>query len=223
MPLALGMVPDGEQAHVLQALVDDIRVHGNHVTAGDIGYHYVVVALLEGGRSDVLMDMLERTDTPSYGYQLAQGATALTEAWDADPTSSQDHFMLGHAEEWFYRGLGGIDVNLYEETPRQIVLRPRQAGKLTWVRSSYLSSLGFIESNWRRGATETSYDFVIPANSTATVELETASPNHVKVGGIAAAKARGVNAATVDGDTVKIVLGSGSYHILAANPAAKRP
>jgi len=48
----------------------------------------------------------------SYGYQLAQGATALTEAWDANPANSQDHFMLGDAEEWFYRGLGGINLDL---------------------------------------------------------------------------------------------------------------
>ncbi len=100
---------------MLEALVADFRAHNNHVTAGDVGFHYVVDALLEGGRSDVLYDMLERTDTPSYGYQLAKGATALTEAWDADPNSSQDHFMLGHAEEWFYRGLGGINVDLSAE------------------------------------------------------------------------------------------------------------
>ena len=115
MPLALGLTPEGEQGRVMDALVKDIRAHHNHVTAGDVGYHYVVDALTEGGRSDVLLDMLERTDTPSYGYQLAQGATSLTEAWDANPTSSQDHFMLGHAEEWFYRGLGGIRVDLSAE------------------------------------------------------------------------------------------------------------
>ena len=56
--------------------------------------------------------MLSRTDSPSYGYQLKQGATTLTEAWDADPRSSQNHFMLGAAEEWFYRGLAGIDLDL---------------------------------------------------------------------------------------------------------------
>jgi hypothetical protein len=55
-----------------------------------------------------MLDMLERTDSPSYGYQLAKDATSLTEAWDANPSASQDHFMLGHAEKWFYRGLGGL-------------------------------------------------------------------------------------------------------------------
>lgn len=110
MPLALGMVPAGREKAVLENLVDDIRRHQNHVTAGDIGFHYVVRALTDGGRSDVPFDMLSRTGSPSYGYQLARGATSLTEAWDSNPASSQDHFMLGHAEEWFYRGLAGHEV-----------------------------------------------------------------------------------------------------------------
>jgi hypothetical protein len=124
MPLVLGLVPDEDRAAVLDNLVADIRSHNNHVTAGDIGFHYVVSALLDGGRSDVLYGMLSRTDSPSYGYQLAQGATTLTEAWDANPRHSQNHFMLGHAEEWFYRGLAGIDFDLSRPEEQWLRIRP---------------------------------------------------------------------------------------------------
>jgi hypothetical protein len=88
-----------------------VRAHENHITAGDIGYRYVLAALAEAGRSDVIFDMLLRADTPSYGAQLAAGAT-LTEAWDANPRSSLNHMMLGHAEEWFFRYLAGIRIDL---------------------------------------------------------------------------------------------------------------
>ena len=47
MPLAVGLVPRSEGAQVLATLVADIQAHKYHVTAGDIGYHYVVDALLE--------------------------------------------------------------------------------------------------------------------------------------------------------------------------------
>jgi alpha-L-rhamnosidase len=73
MPLVVGLVPDGRREAVLANLVADIRKHSNHVTAGDIGFHYVVRALTDDGRSDVLYDMLQRTDSPSYGYQLLRG------------------------------------------------------------------------------------------------------------------------------------------------------
>jgi hypothetical protein len=216
MPLTLGMVPEGERAGVLDALVADIRAHRNHVTAGDVGFHYVVDALLEGGRSDVLLDMLERTDAPSYGYQLAQGATSLTEAWDANPDSSQDHFMLGDAEEWFYRGLGGIDVNLARAGAEQLILRPAVVGNVTWVRSHYDSELGAIESDWRRDGASTDYSFTIPANATATIEIDSAAPDGVTVNGAAMAKAAGVISERVVGGRIEMVVSSGAYRIHAA-------
>src|SRR5207244_3917075 len=92
MPLALDMVDEANRAVVLVNLVNDVRAHNNHITAGDIGFLYVVRALGDGGRSDVMFDLLTQTDPPSYGSMLAKGATTLTEAWDANPASSQNHF-----------------------------------------------------------------------------------------------------------------------------------
>jgi hypothetical protein len=215
MPLVVGLVPDEERERVLDALVSDIRTHDNHVTAGDVGFHYVVDALLEGGRSDVLYDMLERTDAPSYGYQLAQGATALTEAWDANPNSSQDHFMLGHAEEWFYRGLGGINIDFAAEASRRLLLRPQIVGKLKEVQTRYVSAWGPIESNWRRGPAQTEYEFTIPANTQATVQLRTRSTDAVRINGAAVDKAPGVISAKMKSEKVELVLGSGRYTITA--------
>jgi hypothetical protein len=218
MPLVVGLVPENERPAVLDALVEDIRARDNHVTAGDVGYHYLVAALLEGGRSDVLLDMLERTDSPSYGYQLAQGATSLTEAWDANPDSSQDHFMLGHVEEWFYSGLGGINIDFSsKETPR-LVLRPEALQKLAWVKTSYDSAMGFVESNWRRGAAETVYEFTIPANVNAAIEVAAASADAVTVNGVSAAKAGGVSSTRQVGSKLQIVVGSGRYVVRVPNP-----
>jgi alpha-L-rhamnosidase len=222
MPLVVGLAPEEEREDVLNALVDDIRAHDNHVTAGDVGFHYVVDALLDGGRSDVLYDMLERTDTPSYGYQLAQGATALTEAWDANSNSSQDHFMLGHAEEWFYRGLGGINVDLSAEEPRQLVLRPERVGKLTSVQIRYVSALGPVESLWKRGPAQTEYAFTIPANAVATVQLTSSSPEALTIDGTAPDKAPGVISTRIKSDRIELVLGSGHYHISSPNPKGQR-
>ena len=219
MPLVVGLAPDEERVAVLQALVADIKAHGNHVTAGDVGFHYVVDALMDGGRSDVLYDMLERTDSPSYGYQLALGATSLTEAWDANPDSSQDHFMLGHAEEWFYRGLGGIRVDFSAKPPRQLIIRPEIVGKVSWVRTSYVSEWGLVESNWRRGPQDTEYSLVIPGNATAILQLQTAAPQSVKVERTGSAQAAGMTKTVTGAHRVEIQLPSGSYRIVAANRA----
>ena len=215
MPLVLGIVPAGGRAAVMDALVADIRAHTNHVTAGDIGYHYVVDALLDGGRSDVLLDMLLRTDAPSYGNQLAQGVTALAEAWDAKPTASQDHFMLGHVEEWFYRGLAGIDLDLTREASRRLVLHPAVVGDLAWARASVNSAVGPIASRWQRSAAGTAYDFSIPVNLTATIELDAPSVQALTVNGVSAANSPGVLAAEMRNGKVSLVVGSGNYRVVA--------
>ena len=169
MPLVVGLVPDKKRNAVLANLISDIRDHSDHVTAGDIGFHYVVRALTDGGRSDVLYDMLSRTDKPSYGDQLAHGATTLTEAWDANANSSQNHFMLGHAEEWFYRGLAGIDIDMSRDFDSRIILHPAIVGTLKSAAATFSSKLGPISSSWVRDGDTLHFDVVVPADVSATL------------------------------------------------------
>jgi len=111
MALYMGLVEDQYRPAVLDALIRDIKGRNNALTAGDIGYRYVLKALEEAGRSDVIFDMNYRDDVPGYGFQLKHGATALTESWQAYESVSNNHFMLGHLMEWFYSGLDGIRQN----------------------------------------------------------------------------------------------------------------
>jgi hypothetical protein len=182
MPLALGLVPEERRAAVLDKLVRDIVAHGNHTTAGDIGFHYVIQALSEGGRSDVIYDMLSNPEPPSYAAQLARGATTLTEAWDADPASSQNHFMLGHAEEWFYRYLAGIDFDASRPPDERIVLRPTPVGDIDSAQAKYQTPLGAVSSSWRRSGGRLDYDVEIPANATAKLLLPGKPPQQIRSG-----------------------------------------
>jgi hypothetical protein len=171
MPLALGIVPEDRRAAVLQHIVDDIHAHEDHTTAGEVGYPYLLRALMQAGRSDVVLAILERKDPPSYGAQLAAGATSLTESWSGSARSSQDHFMLGGAEEWFYRALGGIDFDLSRSTDERITIRPELPEGVGWVKCSYKSVIGEIRSEWRQADGATSIDVAIPPKATATLIL----------------------------------------------------
>ncbi|MFR4237488.1 MAG: family 78 glycoside hydrolase catalytic domain, partial [Alistipes onderdonkii] len=68
MVLYMGLCEPQHEETVLRNLVDDIRSRGNALTAGDVGYRYVVQALSDRGASDVLFDMNSRYDVPGYGY-----------------------------------------------------------------------------------------------------------------------------------------------------------
>jgi hypothetical protein len=179
MPLAIGLVPQNRRAAVLQNLVADIRAHGNHVTSGDVGFHYVVLALMESRRGDVLYDMLTRTDSPSYGYQLSRGATALTEAWDANPDKSQNHFMLGHAETWLYGGLAGIRVDFARPADSRIRIAPQVVTAVESASARYRSVWGDIVSTWYRNRGRLHFEFEIPAGALARIEIP---GHHVQVG-----------------------------------------
>ncbi len=211
MPLALRMVPEASRAAVLQSLVRDIEQHQYHVTAGDVGYHYVVRALTDAGRSDVLAKMLAVTTSPSYGYQLAHGATTLTEAWDSNPNSSQNHFMLGHAEEWFYRGLAGIDLDLSRAPAEQIRIHPYipapDDASINRAEASMLTPHGRIASAWSLSGKTLTLAVEVPPNSTAVVQLP-ARFTRWNESGRALSAARGMQ---VSGDGSSIELLSGRY------------
>ncbi|HEX4065475.1 MAG TPA: family 78 glycoside hydrolase catalytic domain [Acidobacteriaceae bacterium] len=211
MPLVLGLAPPQDRDAVLQHLIADIRAHNNHVTAGDVGYHYVVDALMENGASDVLLDMLLRTDTPSYGYQLRQGATSLTEAWDASPHSSQDHLMLGHAEEWFYAGLGGIHIDFSRPPDGRLVIDPAMLARIASVDVSYRSRVGTIRVAWKHASQETMLALIIPPDVTATVVFPPSEPGSIREGNGPAFRARGVTFLRQDGASPVFRVASGHY------------
>jgi hypothetical protein len=166
MPLALDMVPDRYRGSVVQQLVDDIRARQNHISAGDVGFPYVLQALAQAGRSDVVMDLLMRNDPPSYGSQLLRGNTALSEAWDAEPTKSQNHLMLGHVEQWFYESLGGITVD-HTRNRCAIRIAPVAVNGVDWVRVERRCTFGAIVVHSRIDAEHVSCRIELPAGAEA--------------------------------------------------------
>jgi len=167
IPLVFNICEPSNRADVVDAIVRDVRSRGNALTAGDVGYRYLLRALADGGRSDVIFDINNQSDKPGYGMQLAKGKTSLTEAWDGG--SSQDHFMLGQIQEWFYHDLAGIQNAPASEGFKQIVINPQPVGDVTWAKAGYNSIRGKIVSDWKRDGTKFTLNVTTPPNTTATV------------------------------------------------------
>ncbi len=168
MPLALGIVPLENQAAVLANLVANVKANG--LACGEIGHPYLLRALTEMGRADLVYDLHSGSDQPGYGYILNKGATALTESWDASG-NSQDHFMLGHIIEWFYHDLAGIQWDADAPGYQNVVIKPAFVGGITWVKASYNSVRGLIVSNWTLNNNAATLDVTIPVGSTGLVCL----------------------------------------------------
>ncbi len=209
--LVMDLVPAPQRQAVLKAVAKDVRARGNALTAGDVGYRYLLRALAEGGCSDVIFDINNQSEKPGYGYQLKQGATSLTEAWDAGRGSSQNHFMLGQIMEWFYHDLAGIRCDPDGPGFRKIVIRPTVTGDLSSVNCSYESIHGPIVSNWKRERDRFTLDVAIPANTTATVHVPAKQPRLVREGDSPANRSQGVKYLRQEAGAAVYRVGSGRY------------
>lgn len=216
MPLALGITDSAARDAVLRHLVDDVNKKG--LTAGDIGYKYLLNALAEGGRSDVVFAMINQSDKPGYGLQLARGATSLTEAWDANPRSSQNHFMLGQINEWFFGDLAGIRQDPAAPGFKHVLIRPAIVGDLTHAKATYQSVRGPITSVWTRAGSRVTLTVTLPANTTATVHVPATDALAVTESGRPTAEAEGVKLVHVGKNSVVYAVGSGTYTFVGNVP-----
>ena len=169
MSLYTGLIPESDKEKVLTNLIDSIAKNDFALTSGDIGYHFLVRVLSENGRSDILYKMNYRSDRPGYGYQLKKGATALTESWDALTTSSNNHMMLGHLMEWFYAGLGGIYQAENSVGYNEIIIAPKPVGDIKWVKCSFNSPKGMIQSDWKKEGKSFVLNIEVPKEATAKI------------------------------------------------------
>jgi hypothetical protein len=154
MSLVTGLARQDREEQILEQLVRDIRGHGYATTAGDIGHPFVMAALTMFGRSDIMHEMMQVTDRPGYGYQVKCGATTLTEEWDGPdpehPHGSQNHFMLGSGEEWFYAGLAGIQGMRQGLEFDRILIQPYFAKDMEYVKAWHRHPYGILRVEWKR-------------------------------------------------------------------------
>ena len=164
--LYMGLVPEEYKAGVLDNIVNDVegRIYAidnkvdslyewgengpTVITAGDVGYRYLLQVLAQGGRNDVIYAMNSRDDVPGYGIQLKNGATTLTESWQGLERVSNNHLMLGHIVEWLYGYIGGIRQQEGSVGWQRVLIEPHPVGGVTDCVVSYQTPKGPLKVHW---------------------------------------------------------------------------
>lgn len=169
MSLVTGLVQKGREEKVLAMLVKDIESRNYQITAGDVGHPFVIAALMQYGRNDVIDRMMQITEHPGYGYQVVCGATTLTEEWDGPdpkhPHGSQNHLMLGSAEEWFYGGLAGIRCIRAESSFEEILIHPYFSPCCDYAEAWTTHPYGKVKVRWDRVGNEIKVKITLPPNA----------------------------------------------------------
>jgi hypothetical protein len=208
IPLVMDIADPAVRPAVVENIVKDVQTKG--LTAGDVGYRYLLRALADASRSDVIYALNNQSDKPGYGYQLKLGKTSLTEGWDG--SASQDHFMLGQINEWLFQDLAGIQCDPDGPGFRKIIIKPAIVGDLTWVKASYDSISGKIVSEWKRDGQTVALHIVIPPNTTATIDLPVIDRKSVRESGQAIADSAAIKFVKSENGYALYQVGSGIYN-----------
>ena len=190
LPLRFGLL-DGElRDKAVAHLVEDIEKHGNTLTTGFIGTPYLNLALSENGRDDVAYTLFEQTKYPSWLYPVLQGATTMWERWNSytiengfGPVdmNSFNHYAYGAIGEWMFSHQLGIQRDEDRPAYKHILLQPKVGGTETFARGGFETPYGRVESGWEKKDGGYVYRVTIPANTTASLTLQAAGMDRVKV------------------------------------------
>jgi len=217
--LELNLVEPANREAVLDNLIADVEKRNFADTVGEVGLPYLLRALAQAGRSDVIFAINNQTDKPGYGYQLKMGATALCETWNAGNDNTQSQFMLGHIIEWFYHDLAGIQLDPQAPGFKHFIIHPNVVGDLTEVKASYNSVRGTIVSEWKIEGNALRLHVIIPPNTTATIDLPTESQQSVTESGKPIGQSNGISFLKFANSYASYQVGSGDYTFQGALPS----
>ncbi|GEA09877.1 alpha-L-rhamnosidase [Alteromonas sp. KUL49] len=195
LAIMLDIAPDEIKPKVAKAIHDDVVNNWRgHASVGALGQTYVYRALSDYGYADTAFNIFKAEGYPGYQYLFEElNATTLWERKGFyDPKQDPDGtigpgFSLNHPfhsgyDGWFYEGLGGIRP--FDDTVgyQQFHLKPQFVTGLDWVKVSYETGYGVIESRWRREAGKVTWEFTIPNNTQGFVDVNGNEPKWYTAG-----------------------------------------
>ncbi len=221
LALYLGLSPERRAEAIAKNLVSDIvKRHRGHLSTGIIGTNALEQALPEVGAADVMYGIATQTTFPSWGYQVGRGATTLWEIWEDNPERqpSLNMKMQGSSQKFFYKDLAGISP----ASPgyRDIMIKPRIVGDLTWVKATVHTVHGPIAIHWERAEDGLDMRLTLPANTSADVTVPTLGLDAIAItesgqplwrDGEYVAGITGITSGHRAGDSVTFQAGGGRY------------
>lgn len=212
MALWMG-VPQERYDDVVNALRHEIMdLHGGHIHTGFIISKILLETLTDNGLHDVAMTLMNKTDFPSFGNWIRQGATTTWEEWDGK--HSHNHPMYGGCLTWFPRRLAGINVTRQGAGYRHFEVRPIFTPGLDSVYYSLHTPQGLLSSRvLSHNGHMRQLEVTVPVGSTATIFLPADSKSIRESGKMLKISARkGIQSiSTTPSNGLKVEVTQGTY------------
>lgn len=124
LALYTGLIPEKYRSKAAKVMAEAVLTDGCRIKTGNIVTPMLLDMLSEYGYKDIAWKILTRTEYPSFGYMLENGATTLWERFELKEDAgmnSHNHPMYGASAGWLYRHLAGFKVTVPN---REYVLSP---------------------------------------------------------------------------------------------------
>jgi alpha-L-rhamnosidase len=221
MALKFDLLPEELRAAAADRLEERIEEKDGHLSTGFVGVSYLLPELTKAGKLDLAYSLLHQETFPSWLFSINMGATTIWERWDGwTPENgfqnvgmnSFNHYSLGSCGEWLYETVAGIQCAPEAVAFKEIVIRPRPGGKLTWVEGEYESINGLITSKWKKEDESFTLETTIPTNTTATIHVPAREAASVSEGGQPAKDSPGLTFLRMEDGAAVFAAESGRYH-----------
>ncbi|TYL49820.1 Bacterial alpha-L-rhamnosidase [Nocardioides sp. BGMRC 2183] len=219
MALGMDMITDEElRTKAGERFVAKLAASDNHLTTGFLGTPWLLPALSSIDRDDLAYTMLLHQDYPSWGYEVANGATTMWERWNSImpdgsfgdvSMNSFNHYAYGAVGDWMYQNIGAISA--LQPGYKTSRIAPNVGGGLDHASGSLESVYGEIATEWSAEGDDLDLHVEVPVNTTAEVVLPAENQWAVTEGGALLDAVEGVHDVTTEDDTVTVTVGSGSY------------
>lgn len=168
LPLAFGLVPDGEAQSVADAVAADLEANGQTLTMGVYPLRYAMTLLTDYGHVDTAYRVATRTTQPSWGFWLENDINSMLEGWGLNARSWNHHYFAS-ISDWFYEGLAG--VRPASPGYADLIIRPALPVGLDHAAARVDAPRGRIRSSWRREGADAVLDVAVPGATRAEVWL----------------------------------------------------
>jgi alpha-L-rhamnosidase len=219
LALLFGLIPDNLKQNAAARLANDVK-HFGHLTTGFLGTPLICHALSKNGYPGLAEMLLFNQRYPSWLYPVTMGATTIWERWDGirpDGTfqnagmNSFNHYAFGAVGHWLYTEVAGITIDPEFPGYKHFIIKPYLAEKLSYARAEYHSVYGNIKSGWERHNDLLKLHVVIPANTTAVIELPAKDITDITESEIPVAELSEIIVKGITNNRAILYLGSGTY------------
>lgn len=231
LALFADLIPQDLRIGTGKMLARMIGENGNRMATGFLGTRPLLPVLSSANQNDLASFLLQSREFPSWGYEIAQGATSIWERWDSftkedgfgrhnAAMNSFSHYAFGAVNEWMFRTLAGID----SAAPgyQTITIRPMPPAPgsnavnepIDWVKASHDSIRGKIVVDWKLAADQFHLKVLIPANTAANVYLPTDDLTSVRESGQTIDEHLHVKFLRQEGTRAVLAVESGNYEFV---------